>query len=126
MGKIKNISQKLFLLVLIVAGALVLVHYLVFPQYITSAMWIVPAYYVLLYFVAFTFVLVSDLSMRLLLQRLMVFKTVKLLVTMAAMLLSVYIFSDEAKSLLIAFLVYYLLMMIPETLYTIYMKKDNN
>lgn len=126
MGKIKNISQKLFLLVLIVAGALVLVHYLVFPQYITPAMWIVPAYYVLLYFVAFTFVLVSDLSMRLLLQRLMVFKTVKLLVTMAAMLLSVYIFSDEAKSLLIAFLVYYLLMMIPETLYTIYMKKDNN
>lgn len=126
MGKIKNISQKLFLLVLIVADALVLVHYLVFPQYITPAMWIVPAYYVLLYFVAFTFVLVSDLSMRLLLQRLMVFKTVKLLVTMAAMLLSVYIFSDEAKSLLIAFLVYYLLMMIPETLYTIYMKKDNN
>lgn len=126
MGKIKNISQKLFLMVLIVAGALVLVHYLVFPQYITPAMWIVPAYYVLLYFVAFTFVLVSDLSMRLLLQRLMVFKTVKLLVTMAAMLLSVYIFSDEAKSLLIAFLVYYLLMMIPETLYTIYMKKDNN
>lgn len=126
MGKIKNISQKLFLLVLIVAGALVLVHYLVFPQYITPVMWIVPAYYVLLYFVAFTFVLVSDLSMRLLLQRLMVFKTVKLLVTMAAMLLSVYIFSDEAKSLLIAFLVYYLLMMIPETLYTIYMKKDNN
>lgn len=126
MGKIKNISQKLFLLVLIVAGALVLVHYLVFSQYITPAMWIVPAYYVLLYFVAFTFVLVSDLSMRLLLQRLMVFKTVKLLVTMAAMLLSVYIFSDEAKSLLIAFLVYYLLMMIPETLYTIYMKKDNN
>lgn len=126
MGKIKNISQKLFLLVLIVAGALVLVHYLVFPQYVTPAMWIVPAYYVLLYFVAFTFVLVSDLSMRLLLQRLMVFKTVKLLVTMAAMLLSVYIFSDEAKSLLIAFLVYYLLMMIPETLYTIYMKKDNN
>lgn len=126
MGKIKNISQKLFLLVLIVAGALVLMHYLVFPQYITPAMWIVPAYYVLLYFVAFTFVLVSDLSMRLLLQRLMVFKTVKLLVTMAAMLLSVYIFSDEAKSLLIAFLVYYLLMMIPETLYTIYMKKDNN
>lgn len=126
MGKIKNISQKLFLLVLIVAGALVLVHYLVFPQYVTPAMWIVPAYYVLLYFVAFTFVLVSDLSMRLLLQRLMVFKTVKLLVTMAAMLLSVYLFSDEAKSLLIAFLVYYLLMMIPETLYTIYMKKDNN
>ena len=62
--------------------------------------------------------------MKAFLSRFSAYKTAKLLLSMAAMLLSAFVFRDDAKQLLIAFLVYYLLMMLPETLYAMYMRKN--
>lgn len=124
MSKTNNISQKIFLLVLAIATILICVQNFVLPQYNTVSMYIVPCFFVALYFVAFIFVLNSNLTMQLFVRRFIVFKTVKSMLTLAAMLISAYVCRDEAKQLLVSFLAYYLLMLLPETLYAVYMKKN--
>lgn len=124
MGKQTNISQRLLIFTVVIVAILAALQYVVFPQYCTASMCIIPLFFLVLYFVAFTFVLVPGIPMKAFLNRLSVYKTVKLLLSMAVMLLSAFVFRDDAKQLLVAFLVYYLLMMLPETLYAMYMRKN--
>ena len=126
MSKQINISQRLLVLTVAIVVILVALQYFVFPQYSTMSMWIIPAFFLVLYSVAFTCVLVPQLSMKAFLSRFSIYKTVKLLLTMAAMLSSAFIFKNDTKQLLIAFLLYYLLLMFPETLYAMYMRKNAN
>lgn len=119
-----NISQRLLLLAAVIVAMLAAVQYFVFPQYCTLSMCIIPLFFLVLYFVAFKFVLVPGIPMKVFLNRLSVYKTVKLLLSMAVMLLSAFLFRGDARQLLVAFLVYYLIMMLPETLYAMYMRKN--
>ena len=124
MSKQMNISQRLLLLAAVIVAMLAAVQYFVFPQYCTLSMCIIPLFFLVLYFVAFKFVLVPGIPMKVFLNRLSVYKTVKLLLSMAVMLLSAFLFRGDARQLLVAFLVYYLIMMLPETLYAMYMRKN--
>ena len=124
MGKQMNISQRLLVLAVVIVAILSALQYFVFPQYCTASMCIIPLFFLVVYSVAFTLVLVPGIPMKAFLSRFSAYKTAKLLLSMAAMLLSAFVFRDDAKQLLIAFLVYYLLMMLPETLYAMYMRKN--
>ena len=124
MDKQTNISQRLLVLAVVIVAILAALQYVVFPQYCTASMCFIPLFFLVLYFVAFSFVLVRGIPMKAFLNRLSVYKTVKLLLSMAVMLLSAFLFRDDAKQLLVTFLVYYLLMMLPETLYAMYMRKN--
>ena len=124
MGKQMNISQRLLVLAVVIVAILSALQYFVFPQYCTASMCIIPLFFLVVYSVAFTLVLVPGIPMKAFLSRFSAYKTAKLLLSMAVMLLSAFVFRDDAKQLLIAFLVYYLLMMLPETLYAMYMRKN--
>ena len=119
-----NISQGLLVLAVVIVAILSALQYFVFPQYCTASMCVIPLFFLVVYSVAFTLVLVPGIPMKAFLSRFSAYKTAKLLLSMAVMLLSAFVFRDDAKQLLIAFLVYYLLMMLPETLYAMYMRKN--
>ena len=124
MDKQMNISQRLLVLAVVIVAILSALQYFVFPQYCTASMCVIPLFFLVVYSVAFTLVLVPGIPMKAFLSRFSAYKTAKLLLSMAAMLLSAFFFRDDAKQLLIAFLVYYLLLMFPETLYAMYMRKN--
>ena len=53
----------------------------------------------------------------------MLFKTIKLISSLAVMLLLAFFCREQAANLLVTFLIYYLIMMLPETLYGTYIRK---
>ena len=124
MGKQTNISQRLLIFTVVIVAILAALQYVVFPQYCTASMCIIPLFFLVLYFVSFTYFLVPGITMKVFLSRFSVYKTAKLLLSMAVMLMSAFIFRSDAKQLLIAFLAYYLLLMLPETFYAMYMRKN--
>ena len=119
-----NISQRLLVLVAVIVAILAALQYIVFPQYCTVSMCIIPLFFLVLYSVAFIYILVPGIPAKVFLSRFSVYKTAKLLLSMAVMLMSAFIFRSDAKQLLIAFLAYYLLLMLPETFYAMYMRKN--
>lgn len=124
MDKQMNISQRLMVLVVVIVAILAALQYIVFPQYCTASMCIIPLFFLVLYFVSFTYFLVPGITMKVFLSRFSVYKTAKLLLSMAVMLMSAFVFRSDAKQLLIAFFAYYLLLMLPEIFYAMYMRKN--
>lgn len=112
------VATIVFLLLLAIAGKLLLAYML--PQYNFSLYWVVPLFFICLYGVTFAFVLKPTGKF---LQSFMAFKTIKLIASLFAMLVSAFVFRSQAANLLVTFLIYYLIMMVPETLYGTFMRK---
>jgi hypothetical protein len=70
--------------------------------------------------------LTPRLNEKLFFKRFMLFRVLKILLLIAAMIVVVMVFKHRAKELLIAFLLFYMTMLVPETIYTIYLKKRVN
>ncbi|MBR2302111.1 MAG: hypothetical protein IKA41_09230 [Bacteroidaceae bacterium] len=107
-----------FLLLMAFAGKMLLVY--IFPQYNFSLYWVVPLFFICLYGTTFTIVLKHTSNF---LQSFMAFKTIKLIASLFTMLISAFAFRSQAANLLVTFLIYYLVMMIPETLYSAFVRK---
>lgn len=120
-------SVLLYVLFLSVLNDLIVALFL--PQCKISFTWIIPVYFALFYSLAFCFagkckgVKSAD--------GIMLFKTVKLIVSVAVMLTGVFALKAEVKPFLVTFLVYYFLMLLPEVYFSlskrnIFVDKYNN
>ncbi|MBR2637529.1 MAG: hypothetical protein IKD40_01620 [Bacteroidaceae bacterium] len=94
-----------------------------FPQYGCKEHWIVPTLFILFYFITFYFVLPPDIGSKQAIKNMMLFRLMKLMLLPLSIIIAAFVFRESAKELLVAFLAYYLLMIIPETLYILYLKK---
>ncbi len=109
-------------LLLLAMGGKAILHAML-PQYDYPLYWAVAALFFVLYGVAYIVLSPQAVTTKKFYERFLVFKTLKLIMSLAAMLILVFIFREQAHNLLITFLIYYLVMMIPETLYSVYVKK---
>lgn len=103
-----------------------LLYAIVFPQYVCDEVWVVSSLYLIIYYALFAFMLTPRLNEKLFFKRFMLFRVLKILLLIAAMIVVVMVFKHRAKELLIAFLLFYMTMLVPETIYTIYLKKRVN
>lgn len=111
----------IMLLSMAAAGKLLLIYLL--PQYDYPLYWVVPGFFLLFYAVALSYVLKPSLPAKKFLEAFMLFKTIKLISSLAVMLLLAFFCREKAANLLVTFLIYYLIMMLPETLYGTYIRK---
>lgn len=123
MSKTLMMLSLFFLLLLILAAVGKMVLMGLFPLYDCSAYWFVPSFFVGFYTVTFAVLLGSSVKRRKFAEKYLAFKAVKLLITLAFMLVMLFVFRENAKVILLMFLAFYLLMMIPETLLVLYIKK---
>ena len=93
-------------------------------EYDCNEYWIVPSFFAGFYFVAFASLFGKSVDARKFITGYLAFKGVKLLTVLFTMLVTAFLFRDEAEVLLVAFPVFYLLMMVPETMYVMYIKKQ--
>lgn len=117
MNKIKYIS-----IVAIVMTALTVVVEFCAPMFLTkdfSLFWIAPLYFGLFYIGAILLFGNRGKSVN----HFMLFKGVKIFVTMALMFVLAFVFRQYTIELTIYFLVYYMLLLVAESLFLLYIKK---
>lgn len=121
MNRIRIISTlAAAMLLMVVAGELLLQK--LFPYYVGKAYLVVPAFFFILYSTA---LLKLDFSAdaKKNLKQYMAMRTFKLIASLVALLAFGFIFSSQAKGVLIYFLIFYLAMMLLENIFVIYMNK---
>ena len=123
MGKVKMYISAIYIMLLSMAAAGKLLLIYLLPQYDYPLYWVVPGFFLLFYAVALSFVLKPSLPAKKFLEVFMLFKTIKLISSLAVMLLLAFFCREQAANLLVTFLIYYLIMMLPETLYGTYIRK---
>lgn len=117
MNKIKYIS--IFTLVMIVFTFIVEFVALKFFTGTSSLFWVAPFYFWMFYTVA----LLLFRNGRRLLNGFMLFKGMKMFLTMLFMVVLAFIFRSHTTELIIYFLVYYMFLLIAESLFLLYIKK---
>ena len=121
MNRIKTITiLAAVLLLLTVAGELLLG--VIFPGYVAKGHLVVPLIFFAIYATAVATVNIAH-DAKQFLRQYMVFKTVKLLASLAAMLVLAFVFREQVKGVLVSFLIYYLATMILENAFVLYTKK---
>ena len=123
MGKVKMYISAIYIMLLSMAAAGKLLLIYLLPQYDYPLYWVVPGFFLLFYAVALSYVLKPSLPAKKFLEAFMLFKTIKLRSSLAVMLLLAFFCREQAANLLVTFLIYYLIMMLPETLYGTYIRK---
>lgn len=93
------------------------------PQYEPLVGYAVAAYFWLLY-AAVIMALGNAPGVDTVAKYLMFFKGAKMLLTMVAMLVSAFILRDNAKEIIITFFVYYIALLLPESIYAAKLKKN--
>ena len=122
MGRIKLLSvltAYICLLVLVcglIAGA-------VLPQHDTALLYAVPAYFWLLY-AAVVMALKRGLGSETAARYLMLFKGAKMLLTMVVMFVMAFLFRENAKEIILLFFVYYIALLLPESIFVAKMKNN--
>lgn len=123
MNKVKMYISAIYIMLLSMAAAGKLLLIYLLPQYDYPLYWVVPGFFLLFYAVALSYVLKPSLPAKKFLEAFMLFKTIKLISSLAVMLLLAFFCREQAANLLVTFLIYYLIMMLPETLYGTYIRK---
>ena len=108
------------LLLMAIVGELLLGVF--FPDYVGKAHLVAPPFFFVLYAVSIAVAAKPDDSKHFVKQY-MAFKTIKLMTLLAAMLAFGFIFREQAKGVLVNFLVYSLAMIVVENAYVLYNKK---
>lgn len=108
------------LLLMALAGELLLG--VIFPGYVGKAHLVVPPFFFVLYAVALG-VAAKPTDAKYFVKQYMTFKTVKLMTLLVAMLAFGFLFREQAKGVLVNFLIYSLVMIVVENMYVLYNKK---
>ena len=116
MKKIKEIS--VFIMAIIVLTIVVRFAASIYLAAVSPLFWVVPAFFLFFYVAAILFWGDTDK----LANKFMLLKGVKIFVTLALMFALAFIFRQHAKELIIYFLVYYMFMLIVESVFLIYKK----
>ena len=108
------------LLLMALAGELLLG--VIFPGYVGKAPRVVPPFFFVLYAVALR-VAARPTDAKHFVKQYMTFKTVKLMTMLTAMLAFGFLFREQAKGVLVNFLIYSLIMIVVENAFVLYNKK---
>ena len=108
------------LLLMALAGELLLGVF--FPGYMGKAHLVVPPFFFVLYAVALG-VAARPTDAKHFVKQYMTFKTVKLMTLLVAILAFGFLFREQAKGVLVNFLIYSLVMIVVENMYVLYNKK---
>ena len=127
MNKIKTITMLLALLLLMAVAGEVLLGVL-FQGYAGKAHLAVPVFFLALYAIPVA-VIAQPADAKQFIKQFMVFKTLKMVLSIGALLVMCFLFREQATVVLVTFLVYSFVMMVVENVYVFGMKKkiaDNN
>ena len=117
MNKIKNIS--VFSFAMIVITVVVELVASLFMTSVSSVFWVAPLYFWVFYVVSLMLLNGTDKLANLFL----LFKGVKMVVTLMLMFVLAFVFRSHTVELIIYFLVYYMLMLVVESSFLLYIKK---
>ena len=121
MNKTKIIlSLGAMLLLMTLAGELLLGA--IFPGYVGRAHLVAPPFFFVFYALAIV-VAAKPVDAKQFVKQYMAFKTVKLMSLLTAMLAFGFLFREQAKGVLVNFLIYSLVMLVAENAFVIYNKK---
>ncbi len=121
MNKIKTITILAAMLLLMTVAAEVVLGVL-FPGYAGKAHLLVPLFFWVLYAVPVA-VMAQPTDAKLFIKQLMVFKSLKMVLSVGALLAMCFIFREQATVVLVNFLIYTLAMMVVENIYIFDLKK---
>lgn len=127
MNKIKTITILLALLLLMAVAGEVLLGVL-FQGYAGKAHLAVPVFFLALYAIPVA-VIAQPADAKQFIKQFMVFKTLKMVISIGALLAMCFLFREQATVVLVTFLVYSFVMMLVENVYVFGLKKkitDNN
>ena len=127
MNKIKTITMLLALLLLMAVAGEVLLGVL-FQGYAGKAHLAVPVFFLALYAIPVA-VIAQPADAKQFIKQFMVFKTLKMVISIGALLAMCFLFREQATVVLVIFLVYSFVMMVVENVYVFGLKKkiaDNN
>ena len=121
MNKGKTILVLVVLLLLMtVAGELLLG--VLFPGYVGKAHLVVPLLFLALYATPVA-VMEQPADSKQFVKQFMVFKSLKLIVSLAALLVMCFVFKGQATGVLVNFLIYFFAMSVVESVYVLNLKK---
>lgn len=121
-NKKKTILLFTLLMILLAAAGEVMIAYL-FPAYTSRTHLVVPLYFWVFYTVS-VYALPERLDSGLLAKNLVWLKSLKMVVSLFALLVMALVFRDNAKGVIVDFLVFYLLLIVPESAYIMYIRKN--
>ena len=121
MKRIKTITILAALLLLMTVAGEVLLGVL-FPGYVGRAHMAVPLFYLALYAVPVA-LMAQPGDAKQFIKQFMVFKTLKMVISIGALLAMCFLFREQATVVLVIFLVYSFVMMVVENLYVFDLKK---
>ena len=121
MDKIKTITILAAMLLLMTVAAEVVLGVL-FPGYAGKAHLAVPLFFLVLYAVPVA-VMAQPTDAKLFIKQLMVFKSLKMVLSVGALLAMCLIFREQETVVLVNFLIYTLAMMVVENIYIFDLKK---
>ena len=108
------------LLLMTVAGEVLLG--VLFPGYVGKVHLAVPLFFLLLYAVPVA-VMAQPAEAKLFIKQFMVFKTLKMILSLGALLAMCFLFREQATGVLVTFLIYTFAMMVVENIYMFDLKK---
>ena len=94
----------------------------IFPGYVGKAHLVAPPFFFVFYALAIVFA-AKPVDAKQFVKQYMAFKTVKLMSLLPAMLACGFLFREQAKGVLVNFLIYSLVMLVAENAFVIYNKK---
>lgn len=121
MNKIKTITILAAMLLLMTVAGEVLLGVL-FPGYVGKAHLAVPLFYLALYAVPVA-LMAQPGDAKQFIKQFMVFKSLKMVLSMGALLAMCYFFREQATVVLVSFLIYTFAMMVVENIYVFDLKK---
>ena len=121
MNKIKTITILAAMLLLMTVAGEVLLGVL-FPGYVGRAHMAVPLFYLALYAVPVA-LMAQPGDAKQFIKQFMVFKSLKMVLSMGALLAMCYFFREQATVVLVSFLIYTFAMMVVENIYVFDLKK---
>jgi hypothetical protein len=121
-NKKKTILLFTLLMILLATAGEVMIAYL-FPAYTSRTHLVVPLYFWVFYTVS-VYALPERLDSGLLAKNLVWLKSLKMVVSLFALLVMALLFRDNAKGVIVDFLVFYLLLIVPESAYIMYIRKN--
>lgn len=121
-NKKKTILLFTLLMILLATAGEVMIAYL-FPAYTSRTHLVVPLYFWVFYTVS-VYALPERLDSGLLAKNLVWLKSLKMVVSLFALLVMALVFRDNAKGVIVDFLVFYLLLIVPESAYIMYIRKN--
>ena len=121
MKRIKTITILAALLLLMTVAGEVLLGVL-FPGYVGRAHMAVPLFYLALYAVPVA-LMAQPGDAKQFIKQFMVFKTLKMILSLGALLAMCFLFREQATVVLVTFLIYTFAMMVVENIYVFRLKK---